>query len=255
MYFRTGRGVAENTLNDTTPITLGMRAKPYLSFDDFNFNGSTLSARHSAMLNNLAASVIQSFNSPGPIAIIRLFGHTDSTGNEKHNLGLGDRRARAVAAALQDKLKGFPGRVKIVVEPSPGETDPRADNKTGEGRARNRRVEVFITTGLVIPTTKKPVVLPVPQLPPESIIRTRPDPIFTTKIPPAPRPRSLQDWLDEQLRGPLSPWIRRRIRDAILTGSCALLEDAFGRAGGTLSEKQKQELRDKCRDVAKRPVR
>jgi hypothetical protein len=207
------------------------------------------------MINNLATSVIQSLNSPGPIEVIRLFGHTDNTGNEKHNVGLGDRRARAVAAALQDKLKGFLGRVKIVVEPSPGENEPRADNRTGEGRARNRRVEVFITTGVTIPPIKKPVVLTVPQLPPGSIIETRPDPIFTTKIPPAPRPRSLQDWLDEQLRSPLSPWIRRRIRDAILTGSCALLEDAFRRAGGTLGEKQKQELSDKCRDVAKRPVR
>jgi len=202
------------------------------------------------MINNLATSVIQSLNSPGPIEVIRLFGHTDSTGNEKHNLGLGDRRARAVAAALQDKLKGFLGRVKIVVEPSPGETDPRADNRTGEGRARNRRVEVFITTGVTIPPIKKRVVLTVPKLRPGAIIETIPDPIFTPKIPPAPPPRSLQDWLDEKLRGPLSPWVRGRIRDAILIGSCALLEDAFRRAGATLGEKQKQELSGKCRDVA-----
>src|SRR5688572_24336549 len=133
------------------------------------------------MINNLATSVIQSLNSPGPIEVIRLFGHTDSTGNEKHNLGLGDRRARAVAAALQDKLKGFLGRVKIVVEPSPGETDPRADNRTGEGRARNRRVEVFITTGVTIPPIKKRVVLTVPKLRPGAIIETIPDPILTPK--------------------------------------------------------------------------
>ena len=100
----------------------------------------------------------------------------------------------------------------------------------------------------------KPIVLKIPQLPPESVIRTRPD-RFSQTIPPPPRPLSLQKWLDEQLRGPLSPWVRRRIRDAILTGSCALLEVEFGRAGGTLSEKQKQELRDKCRDIAKTPVR
>jgi hypothetical protein len=254
MYFRTGRGLAENTLSESRPVTLAMRPKPYLSLDDFRINDSAISARLRAMIDNLATLVIQSLNSSGPIEVIRLFGHTDSTGNEKLNVGLGDRRAHAVAAALQDKLKGFLGRVKIVVERSPGETQPTADNQTAEGRARNRRVEVFITTGVVIPPNKTPVVLTTPQLPPESVIRTRPD-RFSLTIPPAPRPRSLQDWLDEQLRGPLSPWIRRRIRDAILTGSCALLEVEFGRAGGTLSEKQRQELRDKCRDIAKRQVR
>src|SRR5688572_28388025 len=141
MYIRVSRRLAGNTLNETAPITLAMRPKTYLTLDNFNMNESALLARHSAMINNLATSVIQSLNSPGPIEVIRLFGHTDSTGNEKHNLGLGDRRARAVAAALQDKLKGFLGRVKIVVEPSPGETDPRADNRTGEGRAIFTRSE------------------------------------------------------------------------------------------------------------------
>jgi len=254
MYIRVGRRPEENRLSESRPVTLAMRPKPYLSLDDFHINESALSVRLSEMVNNLAKAVIQSLNSPSPIEVIRLFGHTDSTGNEKYNLGLGDRRARAVAAALQNKLKAFPDRVKIVVEPSPGERDPTADNQTGEGRARNRRVEVFITTGVVIPPIKKPIVLKIPQLPPESVIRTRPD-RFSQTIPPPPRPLSLQKWLDEQLRGPLSPWVRRRIRDAILTGSCALLEVEFGRAGGTLSEKQKQELRDKCRDIAKRPVR
>ncbi len=254
MYIRVGRRPEENRLSESRPVTLAMRPKPYLSLDDFHINESALSVRLSEMVNNLAKAVIQSLNSPRPIEVIRLLGHTDSTGDEKYNFGLGDRRARAVAAALQDKLKAFPDRVKIVVEPSPGERDPTADNQTGEGRARNRRVEVFITTAVVIPPTKKPIVLTIPQLPPESVIRTKPD-HFSQTIPPPPRPISLEKWLDEQLRGPLSPWVRRRIRDAILTGTCVWLEDAFGRAGGTLSEKQKQELRNKCRGAAKGPVR
>ena len=81
--------------------------------------------------------------------MIRLIGHTDSTGTEKYNVGLGDRRANTVAAVLQDKLKGLSGRTKVVVEKSPGETDPTADNRTAEGQGLNRRVEVFIKTGVV----------------------------------------------------------------------------------------------------------
>ncbi len=76
------------------------------------------------------------------IAEIRVIGHTDSRGDEQYNLVLSERRANAVARHLVDN--GIPARL-IVVE-GKGESQPVASNNTEEGRARNRRVEIDVTT-------------------------------------------------------------------------------------------------------------
>jgi outer membrane protein OmpA-like peptidoglycan-associated protein len=71
---------------------------------------------------------------------VRVGGHTDSTGDKAHNLKLSDDRAASVKQYLvehgiaADRLasKGY------------GEARPIADNKTEEGRAQNRRVDIHI---------------------------------------------------------------------------------------------------------------
>jgi OOP family OmpA-OmpF porin len=71
---------------------------------------------------------------------VRVGGHTDSTSTPDHNLKLSDERAASVKQYLVDKgiaadrlsSKGY------------GQTRPIGDNKTEEGRAQNRRVEVHI---------------------------------------------------------------------------------------------------------------
>ena len=66
-----------------------------------------------------------------------LEGHTDSIGKEAYNQKLSEKRANAVAKALEDL--GVSGdKIKTV---GFGETKPIADNKTKQGRAENRRVE------------------------------------------------------------------------------------------------------------------
>ena len=63
-------------------------------------------------------------------------GHTDSTGDDAHNLELSERRARAVVAWLAGNgVEG--GRLYAR---GLGETEPVADNDTPAGRAENRRV-------------------------------------------------------------------------------------------------------------------
>lgn len=71
---------------------------------------------------------------------IQLRGHTDNQGDADYNLGLSDRRAKAVMKYLIDKgidakrlsAKGF------------GETEPIDTNDTSEGRAKNRRTEYLV---------------------------------------------------------------------------------------------------------------
>lgn len=68
-------------------------------------------------------------------------GHTDSTGTAKANLNLSELRARAVASYFEST--GFE-KSQVVAE-GHGFQHPIATNKTKEGRAQNRRVDVVIT--------------------------------------------------------------------------------------------------------------
>jgi hypothetical protein len=243
MYVSINGGLGDDKVSKPKSPTLAMRPKPYLNLDRFNFNESSLTARLTGRVNDLAQAITQSWNINQPITRIRLIGHTDSTGKETYNIGLGDRRANAVKAALQGKLTGLLSRVNIMVGPSPGESEPRADNRTREGRATNRRVEVFVT---VTAQAGKAVdlwnVTPIP----DPIIRTTPAPYWQ----PIPRPtggKSLSDRLDEVLRRAPS-WLRPRIRDAILSGACSalatLLEEAL------LSGADKEALKAMCKATA-----
>ena len=67
-------------------------------------------------------------------------GHTDSIGTDAYNQKLSMRRAEAVKAYL--KSKGVDAN-RIYTE-GKGENQPIATNKTREGRAKNRRVEVEV---------------------------------------------------------------------------------------------------------------
>jgi outer membrane protein OmpA-like peptidoglycan-associated protein len=67
-------------------------------------------------------------------------GHTDSTGGTDHNVALSEKRAEAAQGYLTDK--GIDQKQTEVV--AAGKDDPVADNRTKEGRAQNRRVEIII---------------------------------------------------------------------------------------------------------------
>ena len=77
-----------------------------------------------------------------PLTEVVLEGHTDSRGKEDYNADLSDRRAKAVAAVLVDKLNVPGSRVSAR---GYGESKPVASNDTAEGRAENRRVAAVIS--------------------------------------------------------------------------------------------------------------
>ncbi|MGE5665625.1 MAG: OmpA family protein [Betaproteobacteria bacterium] len=68
---------------------------------------------------------------------VQIAGHTDNSGAPDANLRLGRARAEAVRVFLLER--GFPAARLSVV--SYGEARPVADNRTDEGRFRNRRIE------------------------------------------------------------------------------------------------------------------
>ncbi|MBN3723458.1 OmpA family protein [Burkholderia sp. Ac-20379] len=71
---------------------------------------------------------------------VTVVGHTDSTGMPAHNLKLSVARAQSVVSYLQDaglNAQSFSAQ-------GAGSAEPVASNKTEEGRALNRRVEIHI---------------------------------------------------------------------------------------------------------------
>lgn len=71
---------------------------------------------------------------------IRVDGHTDATGTVEYNVWLSDKRATSVKKFLQDS--GIPS--SRITTQGLGQAKPVSDNKTPEGRQKNRRVEVTI---------------------------------------------------------------------------------------------------------------
>ena len=69
---------------------------------------------------------------------VEIGGHTDGSGSEKANQIISEKRAQSAKKYLQDKF-GISGDRMIVK--GYGSTKPIADNKTKEGRSKNRRVE------------------------------------------------------------------------------------------------------------------
>ena len=101
----------------------------------FDFDKSVLKPEGRAKLDDLV-SKIQGIN----LEVIIAVGHTDSVGSDAYNQKLSVRRAEAVKAYLISK--GIE-RNRIYTE-GKGKTQPIASNKTAEGRAKNRRVEIEV---------------------------------------------------------------------------------------------------------------
>jgi len=257
MYFLDGTGIGQYTpWRERVGLTTKQPLLRFLSLDNFGFNQSTLTADHLSKIRDILVRTVEaSWKTMEPIDLIRLVGHTDSTGEEKYNLGLGDRRAQAVGIEL---LKFFPrsGQVRVNVDESQGERQPVADNGTAAGRARNRRVEVFImanTRPLPEPIKKPPCLTPdCIKDPGRSVIETTPDPMWND-IPSAPPGKSVREWLLDLCSRAFPKKVCPTMVDQALKGACYVLEQIIAGAGATLSEKQKEELRQKCQEAAKKP--
>ncbi len=101
----------------------------------FDFDKSVLKPEGRAKLDDLVGK-IKDIN----LEVIIAVGHTDSVGSDAYNQRLSVRRSEAVKAYLVSK--GVE-RNRVYTE-GKGEKQPVADNKTAEGRAKNRRVEIEV---------------------------------------------------------------------------------------------------------------
>lgn len=101
----------------------------------FDFDKAVIKPDGRSKLDDLA-NKMRSINLEVVIAI----GHADSVGTDAYNQSLSVRRAEAVKAYLVSK--GLEGN-RVYTE-GKGEKQPVADNKTADGRAKNRRTEIEV---------------------------------------------------------------------------------------------------------------
>lgn len=103
---------------------------------EFPKDQAVLKGENFALLKKVD-DVIESFDK----SIVVVEGHTDSTGGKTLNQKLSDERAKAVKQYLEanasDKVSDFESR-------GFGYDKPLSSNKTAEGRAQNRRVDIII---------------------------------------------------------------------------------------------------------------
>lgn len=102
----------------------------------FKTNEATLLPIAQTQLDKVA----EALKSQGDDKKIVVEGHTDAKGKDAYNQSLSQRRAEAVRSYLVSR--GIESDMIQAV--GKGEVEPIADNKTAEGRANNRRVEIEI---------------------------------------------------------------------------------------------------------------
>ncbi len=123
-------GADVSRVGEGISVTFDENSGIYFATDKSNIN-----TQSQASLNKLA-NIFKEY----PNTNILLEGHTDNTGRAEYNMGLSERRAMSVRNYLVNQGIS-PSRFTVKWY---GETQPKYDNTTAEGRSSNRRVEVAI---------------------------------------------------------------------------------------------------------------
>jgi outer membrane protein OmpA-like peptidoglycan-associated protein len=275
------------------PTTI--RVRSVIVLDRFLHDQFRLMPFHTPMIDRLAGRIVASWRGSQPVRTIHLVGHTDRTGRGAYNVTLGLRRAQAIRseliAAIERLSPGLTQQMNIMPQ-SLGETRPVRTDQTPEGRARNRRVAVFLSsvgtapappgsgptpppTSAVPPTTppspspsggrRVDLRVPFPPIRPETPDE-RVQRLLTTP-PPAPPPRrSLNQMFWQKVDDSLSSTmgrlgvpqsLRGPIRDAahgaIERGTQSVLDHMLDRTD--LSSEAKEAIRATIRAAMQTPIR
>jgi chemotaxis protein MotB len=119
----------------------------YVSMQDkllYKSGSATLGKEGKKALGAVASAI-----SNYPNLKVVVLGHTDDqkfNNANKDNLSLSTERANGVVRVLRDDYKVDPTRITSAGK---GKYDPVADNKTAEGRAKNRRTEIILNPDLL----------------------------------------------------------------------------------------------------------
>ena len=124
------------TRSDSTTITVKPRPTDKLTIH-VNFDTNKYAIRKADLADlQKAEAFVRKYST----CKIEIDGHTDSTGNDKINDPLSERRAEAVKQWL---IEHGAGSSDTITTQGFGSHKPIADNRTAKGRAQNRRAELL----------------------------------------------------------------------------------------------------------------
>ncbi|MBK9170489.1 MAG: OmpA family protein [Bryobacterales bacterium] len=106
----------------------------------FDFDKANLRQENRELLSRLAGILLASEGYR-----LQVYGHTDDIGDEQYNLGLSERRAKAVRDYLVEC--GIPA--PMVEHKGMGKSSPRVDGNSTQARAQNRRVEIGVVDTVI----------------------------------------------------------------------------------------------------------
>ncbi len=118
------------------------------SIDKFGHNSATLTGNHSKSIKALAAAIAARLAIvANGRATIMITGHTDTSGDEKYNKDLGQKRADAAKTVLEAALakqKLGAGKIGTIDTTSAGESDLAKPTKDAVKEPLNRRVVIMV---------------------------------------------------------------------------------------------------------------
>jgi outer membrane protein OmpA-like peptidoglycan-associated protein len=136
---RTHQNLRERLAGTGVGVTRVSESQILLNFPadlTFDFDRDAVKSHFVPTLQNVGG-VLRDYNQ----TTVDVYGHADSVGSDAYNQDLSERRAMNVASVL---ISGGVIRERVLTR-GYGESRPIASNATDEGRARNRRVEVYIS--------------------------------------------------------------------------------------------------------------
>jgi hypothetical protein len=242
---------------DPQPAPLSKQAPPFLVFGrigPFAVDKSVLPPQLAQQVRRIVDFVRSRLNTAHPIGVVRVVGHTDASGTELHNTGLGNRRGLAVRDELRVQLRDVLDRVLIEVEESPGKSKPIGDNRTAKGQAANRRVDVSVG----------PPIPPAPSWPKGRTYNwkvTDPDRgdiwdqhRFRRGMPSPLDGKTLRQFLMDLCERRFSRDTCTTLVDKAISAGCKGVEALLGRLGATMSSADKDEMQRQCKGAADRSL-
>jgi len=208
----------------------------------FATDKADLTSKHQLLIDALAFQVWSNLDrEPDATVSIALTGHTDTTGSEKHNSGLGDRRAASAKGALEAALakQGVDAaKLEGITATSQGEASLAVPTADEIAEPRNRRVEIEVTFKVKVkpPPPKEPS-KPLPGMPGGPKIWEVPGVLDSIGEPapygpkPAPKAPPTGEWLENALkRDPLLKKLPKWARDKAI----GALKDADEKAADAI---------------------
>ncbi|MEV0776287.1 OmpA family protein [Streptomyces sp. NPDC050428] len=130
-------GGGHRWIRSNSTATWGLQSRLLFAKDS-----AELSSRAKSEIRILAGEVVKG----SPTVPVEINGYTDNLGSAAHGLKLSRARANAIKKVMQKEAPGVTFKARGF-----GEEDPIADNKTEEGRVKNRRVEITVKDRAPLP--------------------------------------------------------------------------------------------------------